>query len=58
MRGQEGARLYMLDVPYLVVVEAKRSTTLGATESEAELLGQLRVLMMKQYSRIVEMADN
>ena len=50
MRGQEGARLCMLDVPYLIVVEAKRSTTIGTHESEAELLGQLRVLMMKQYS--------
>jgi hypothetical protein len=38
-----------IEEPYLIVCEANKATTVGKKESEAELLGQLRVLMLKQY---------
>jgi hypothetical protein len=40
---------YRMDFPYLIVCEAKKASTVGKRESEAEILGQLRVLMLKQY---------
>lgn len=49
MRGKNGGIWYKLNAPYLVVLEAKKSTTITKRESEAELMGQLRVLMLKQY---------
>ena len=47
MRGRSGGIWYELDMPYLVILEAKKSTTMAKRESEAELLGQVRVLMAK-----------
>jgi hypothetical protein len=49
MRGKNGGIWYKLNAPYLVVLEAKKSTTITKRELEAELMGQLRVLMLKQY---------
>jgi hypothetical protein len=49
MRGRNGGIWYELNTPYLVILEAKKSTTVAKRESEAELLGQIRVLMAKQY---------
>jgi hypothetical protein len=49
MRGRDGGIWYKLNAPYLVILEAKKSATTTRRESEAELMGQLRVLMLKQY---------
>ena len=49
MRGRNGGIWYKLNAPYLVILGAKKSTTVAKHESEAELMGQLRVLMLKQY---------
>jgi hypothetical protein len=42
MHGRNGGIWYKLNAPYLVILQAK-------DESEAELMGQLRVLMLQQY---------
>jgi hypothetical protein len=39
----------VLNEPTFIVLEAKKHTTVDKVESDAELLGQLRVLMSKQY---------
>ena len=49
MRGRNGGKWQNMNVPYIVILEAKRASTVTKRESEAELLGQLRVLMAKQY---------
>ena len=49
MRGRSGGIWYKLNTPYLVILVAKKSTTVANRESDAELLGQIRVLMAKQY---------
>ena len=49
LEGRNAGAVYRMDFPYLIVCEAKKSSTVGRRESEAELLGQLRVLMLKQY---------
>lgn len=49
MRGRNGGKWLNMNIPHVVILEEKRSSTLSKRESEAELLGQLRVLMAKQY---------
>jgi hypothetical protein len=49
MRGHIGGVWYELDTPYLVILEAKKFTTVSQRDSDAELLGQIRVLMAKKY---------
>lgn len=49
LEGRNAGTVYRMNTPYLIVCEAKKSSTVGKRESEAELLGQLRVLMIKQY---------
>lgn len=46
IEGRNAGSVYRMDLPYLIVCEAKKTS---AVEPEAELLGQLRVLMLKQY---------
>ena len=48
MRGRNGGIWCELDMLYLVILDAKKLTTMKR-ESEAELLGQVRVLMAKQH---------
>ena len=50
MAGPNGAIRYVLDTPYLVILEAKKSDTLGSYSSDAELLGQMRVLLQRLYT--------
>jgi len=47
----------LVNHPLLVIVEAKRQITMDFPESEAELFGQLRVLMMKEYVRFANFAN-
>jgi hypothetical protein len=49
LRGSDAIAAVLVNHPLLVIVEAKRRVTLDVPESEAELFGQLRVLMMKEY---------
>ena len=47
----------LVNHPLLVIVQAKRQITLDFPESEAELFGQLRVLMMKEYVQFANFAN-
>lgn len=47
MQGQDRGVFCTIEQPYLVILAAKKSSTAGNRELEAELLGQLRVLMAK-----------
>lgn len=49
MQGEDGGIFCAIENPYLVILEAKISATVGKGEPETELLGQLRVLMVKSY---------
>lgn len=49
MRGRNGGKWQNMTVPYIVILEVKRASTASKRELEAELFGQLRVLMAKQY---------
>ena len=49
MLGEDGGLYCTPEDPVLVVVEAKRTSTLNITASEAEVLGQIRTLMQKRY---------
>jgi hypothetical protein len=49
LEGRIAGTMYRMDSPHLIVCEAKKSSTVSESEPEAELLGQLRVLMLKQY---------
>jgi hypothetical protein len=48
MRGPHGTQDLYVDPPLLVIMEAKKGTTVEKTESQTELFGQLRVLMAKE----------
>ena len=47
MRGQKGGTFTLIKQPILVVLEAKRSSTIHPPASEAELFGQIKTLMSK-----------
>ena len=47
LEGRNAGTVYRMDYPYLIVCEANKSSTVSRRELEAELLGQLRVLMLK-----------
>jgi hypothetical protein len=49
LEGRNAGTVYRMDFPHLIVCEAKKASTVGKQESVAELLGQLRVLMLRQY---------
>ena len=49
MLGEDGGLYCRPEDPVLVVVEAKRTSILNNTPSEAEVLGQIRTLMQKRY---------
>ena len=44
-----GGKYFILLDPFLVVVEAKQTATIGLSSSLAVLLGQMRVLMAKGF---------
>jgi hypothetical protein len=50
MSGADGGVDFILDTPYLIILEAKKSDTLPLYSSKAELLGQVRVLLQKLYT--------
>jgi hypothetical protein len=50
MSGPEGGVDYILDTPYLVILEAKKTDTLAPQSSKAGLLGQVRVLLQKLFT--------
>ena len=50
MSGPEGGVDFILDTPYLVILEAKKTDTLPLHSSKAELLGQVRVLLQKLFA--------
>jgi hypothetical protein len=50
MDGPDGGQDYVLDTPYLIVLEVKKSDTVLLHSSRAELLGQIRVLLQKLYA--------
>jgi hypothetical protein len=50
MSGPEGGVDFILDTPYLVILEAKKTDTLALHSSKAELLGQVRVLLQKLFT--------
>jgi hypothetical protein len=50
MSGADGGVDFILDTPYLVILEVKKSDTLPLHSSKAELLGQVRVLLQKLYT--------
>jgi len=50
MDGPDGAQDYVLDTPYLIVLEVKKSDTLLLHSAKAELLGQIRVLLQKLFA--------
>jgi hypothetical protein len=45
LEGSNAGTTYRVDAPYLIVCQDKKASRDG----EAEILGQLRVLMLKQY---------
>lgn len=47
MRGEKGGTFTIIKHPILVVLEAKRSSTIHLPASEAELFGQMKTLMSK-----------
>jgi hypothetical protein len=49
MSGPNGAVHYVMDTPYLVILEAKTSNTPESYSSDAELLGQMRSLLQQLY---------
>ena len=49
MEEPNGGRFFSLNEPFLVVVEAKQSSTINLISSFAELLGQMRTLMAKGF---------
>jgi len=51
MSGADGGVDFILDTPYLVILEVKKTDTLPLFHSsKAELLGQVRVLLQKLYT--------
>jgi hypothetical protein len=48
MMGEDGGLYCTPDDPVLIVVEAKHTSTLNLTASEAEVMGQIRTLMQKR----------
>jgi hypothetical protein len=50
MSGADSGVDFILDTPYLVILEVKKSDTLPLHSSKAELLGQVRVLLQKLYT--------
>jgi hypothetical protein len=50
MAGADRAVDFILDTPYLVILEANKSDTLPLSSSKAGLLGQVRVLLQKLYT--------
>jgi|SRR5579859_2838072 len=47
MIGEKGGRYFVVEHPHLIILEAKRSATALLPNSEAEVLGQMRALMVK-----------
>jgi hypothetical protein len=47
MVGPYGGTGMKADSPLLIILEAKRTSTLQLSSSEAEVLGQMRALMQK-----------
>lgn len=48
MRGVDGGRIVVLDIPYLVILVEKRADTGITQEPMAEVLGLMRTLKQKQ----------
>lgn len=47
MTGEKGGLYFIIEHPHLIILEAKRSATVLLPNSEVEVLGQMRALMVK-----------